>query len=260
MKDLNFKIWLEEADIFGFDQGIEPKTSDDDEGEPVHQFNFEELMDYLCDMKLPGKNPKIKLVNEIHWGDGGSGTMRVFIAPRMFVYLDRMGMDLEGNRTWLRKKSYQLNRAGYGGYERSVAESIFEEVKKIDRQPLERPTSDYKELDKLVLAMANKFRGKARDIFIFENITKKSDNHYIIKMGVRGHGIGAPNQQRVEANLTEIAYDAKAGKIRVINTNVESPLQGHVWALQPSDEDFYAFPSQSKDEIVEAMATFLKWY
>ena len=262
MKDLNFKLWLETDlnDLFGFERDKEPAPKNRvEEEKPIHNFDIDELTGLLKDRHLPGKKAKIKYVNEIHWGDR-PGAIKLEISPTLALEVAKMGVDLQGNKVWLTKKYYQINRDGYGGFEENVADEVFNLIKYVDNQPLESPKSQYPELENLVVGMANKFRRVAHDIFIFEGVTKINDTNYIIKLGVRGHGIQAPDQQRVEENLTDISFDPQSGKIRVLNTNVESSLGGHKWEIMPSDNDFYFFPSQSRDEIIEAMSVGMKWY
>jgi len=263
MKDLNFKLWIETDlnDLFGFERDKE-QTSMQRQGEgenPIHNFDIDELARLLKDRNLPGKKASIKFVNEIHWGDR-AGAIKVEISPTLGLEIAKLGVDLQGNKVWVTKKYFQINRDGYGGFEEKVSDDIFELIKFIDNQPLESPKPQYPELESLVVGMANKFRRVAHDIFIFEGVTKINDTNYIIKLGIRGHGIEAPDQRRVEENLTDISFDPKSGKIRVINTNVESSIGEHKWEIMPSDNDFYFFPSQSRDEIIEAMSVCMKWY
>ena len=96
---------------------------------------------------------------------------------------------------------------------------------------------------------------------MFQAVRKVDENNYLIQFEVRGHGVEAPDQKRIEENLTQITYDKEAGTIRVQNYNVESPVGGaHEWAIAPQDLDMYFLPSQPRDEIAECVAVHFKYY
>jgi hypothetical protein len=263
MKELNFKLWLEfKKDIFGFDKNDEnlpnkPKMKE----EPIHRFDIELMMEELLSMKLEGKISFSPFVNEVHWGKH-PGAMRVRLGTGLQVLMEQLNIDLKGEKTWILKKFYQINRDGYGGYEETVADEIFNQIKKIDENAnLETPKGKYEELQNLVSSIATQFRKTARPIFFLEGIKKMDENRYLIHMGLTGQGVEAPDQRRVLKNITDVSFNPKTGKIRVINTNYESDVgKANEWAIMPSDTDFYFFPSQARDEIVEAVSVILRWY
>lgn len=258
---MNFKTWFEGRDIFGFDNEPQEPNRKVIHDDPVHRFDIELFTSYLAEMTLEGKESFIKFANEVHWGRG-PGAIRVWTGTGLSVAVEQLNMDLQGNPTWLMKKFYQINREGFGGYEETVASELFEQIKKINETgALERPDNAYKDLENLVVSMANKIRRTAKPYFIFEGVRKVNDNNYIIKLGLTGHGVETQDQQRVIENLTDVSYDPRTGKIRVINANVENHCGRNVkWEIMPSDEDFYFFPTQSRDEIIEACSVILRWY
>ena len=258
-EETNFKQFIENKDIFGFDRKITQQQERIYDNTPIKRFNIEEMMGYLEGCKLPGKNPHIHQVDEIRWGDK-VGAVRVKIGTTLQVEVDKLCSDLQGSPSWVTKKFYQINRAGYGTYEKNVAEEIFSEVEKIDKEEIDAPKKEYTELPNLVVGISNKLRTTAKDIFIFEGIRKVNDNNYIIKFGVRAHGVGARDNQRVIENLTDISFNKKTGKIRVINRNIKTPMQGYAWAIFPSDFDLNFMPTQNKDEIIESIITYMKYY
>ena len=84
---------------------------------------------------------------------------------------------------------------------------------------------------------------------------------YIIAFGVRGQGLEARSQQRVEQNQTLVAYDQEQGTIRITNYNLQSPTgRGHEFKINQNDLDLYFFPSQDKDEISETIAVHMRYY
>lgn len=263
---MNFKLWLEQDQAiadFGFDKetGENMHKVDSIEREhPIHRFDIEEMGTYLAMKKLSHKPCRAQFVNQYVWGEE-VGACRVRINTGLQLFVDRLGVDLLGNHRWLTKKSFQINREGYGGYEDVVANEIFEVVKEVNSLPLDVPKESWPNLERTVVNLANKLQRVAKDVLMFENITRISKDRYIIVFGLRGHGIEAQDQRRVEENITEVIFDEHAGSLRIFNTNVESDVGGrHAWEIMPSDQDFHFFPTQDNEEISEVVSTPMKFY
>lgn len=262
MAYISFKKWLlrEFRDVFGFDKDIVPKYDKSKKSEkPVNRFDIESVINYLEMHKLGYKEPNIKYVNEIHWGEG-PGAIRLWIGTGLNVMLEKQAVDLTGTPRWITKKVYQIDQAGYGGYEDAVANELIEKLEKIDESPPDSPKHDYNELESLVSNIAGSLRRCSRPIFIFEGVRKLDDNSYIVRLGVRGQGNDAQDQQRVEENQTFITYDSETGLIRMTNYNIESPKKSHSWGIMPVDTDWYFCPTQSREEITETIANTMHWY
>jgi hypothetical protein len=258
---MEFKTWFEGTDIFGFEKDLAKTPEKKEESDaPINRFDLEKMMEHLHSMNLPGKMPKLKFMDQIQWGDN-VGSIRIWTGTGLQMGIERLGLNLENKPVWVMKKFFQINRAGYGGHEEKVAQELFEYVQLIDKQPLDSPKKGYDNLENLVVNTANKMRRVAKDIFVFEGIKKINSNNYIIKMELRGHGVETQDQQRVIENLTDISYCPHTGVIRLINTNIENHCGRDVkWEIMPSDMDWNFFPSQSGDEVAEAIATNMKWY
>lgn len=264
---MDFKLWLEEAEMktadFGFDKesaNNPHKVAGIEREHPIHRFDIEEMGTYLAMKKLGSKHCKIQFVNQYVWGEG-AGAVRVRINTGLQLFIDRQGIDLLGNQRWLTKKSFQINREGYGGYEDIVAGEIFESLEEVHAVPLDVPQDIWPNLERTVINLANKLQKTAKDILFFENITKISNNRYIIVFGVRGAGVGGQDHTRVEENITEIIFDEKSGALRIFNTNVESDITDqHTWKLMPSDQDFFFFSTQNNEEISEVVSTPMRFF
>jgi hypothetical protein len=262
MRRLSFRKFVEATDIFGFESEKPRGNSDDNFHEkPINQFDIELMIEYLSKRSMPsGLKPQSKFTDEIQWGTE-PGAVKLHIDTGYTFAIKRLNNDLRGEPRWVTKKAFQLNRHGYGGYEDSVAQEIFEHILKCYREELDAPQKDYDGLESLVIHIANKMRRVAKDIFMYSGIKKITDNHYVISFNLRGSGVEAPDQSRVEQNQTQISYDKESGTIRVTNYNIESPTGGaHKWKIMPIDIDAYFFPTQSKEEISEAIAVELKYY
>ena len=129
--------------------------------------------------------------------------------------------------------------------------------------PIDSINEEYqpKDLRNLVIRMAFTLREVARDIFVYEGVREVNDSEYIIRFSVRGHGVESPDHGKVEENQTLVSYNDEEGLIRILNYNIESTNgKSRDWAIKPSDTDLLFLPSQSIDEIVETMATTMRWY
>lgn len=260
-----FRNWLfhEGKDIFGFEKDrpyrneIMNKPVNE---KPITQINLETIGKYLMMHDIGQKEPWEKFINEIHWGKG-NGALRVWFGTGFNLMIERMTHDLDGRPIWATKKIYQLNPSGFGGYEDTIANEVIKELERIDEQEVDSPKNEYEDLEDLVVNMANTIRRTAKSIFLFEGIRKVNDHEYIIRLGVRGHGVEAQEQQRVHENQTRVSFDPKTGLIRLQNFNLESEVgKQHRWEIMPNDTDIYFCPTQGRDEMVETIACALHWY
>lgn len=255
--DAAFTEW---KDIFGFDSDVvmSPKKLLDEK--PVDQIDVEYVVKNLSHSPLRSYPPVVKFMNEIHWGNG-TGEIRVRITPKMKVLIERLGTDLNGNPRWYCKRVWQLDRSGSGGKEAAIAEEIFEEIQAVDRQEPDSPKRDYQDFQDLVIRIAEQIKKVAAPIFIFEGVRKVNDFNYIIRMSVRGHGVEAPHQRRVEENQTQVVFDKDAGLIRMTNYNLLSEVgRNHSFTISPPDHIWYFFPTQSDKEIANTITNVMYWY
>lgn len=257
-----FKKYFESIDIFGFeakrpDESMPTVLPDE---EPINRFSIELMMEILSNKKLGLYDGNVNFVNEIRWGQQ-PGSVKLEVDTGYSFYIKKLGIDLQGNPRWITKKMFQLNRQGYKGYEDSVAEEVFGEVEKCFNEKIESTNKDYKQLESLVDHIYKKLIRDAKPIFIPEGVRKVNDDAFIIKFGVRGHGLESRDQTRVEQNQTLVSYDRENGTIRVTNYNIKSPVgKRHSWKIYPNDLDLYFFPTQDREEISETVLVHMKYY
>lgn len=259
---MNFRNWfLAENDIFGFEKSHPEELKHQElDNHPLKVFDVELMIEYLSKHRIGVRHPDIKFMNEIQWGKQ-SGALKLEVAPRSAVLIKKLGFDLLGNERWITKRYFQINRRGFGGYENAVAHEIIEKLDEVSSGLMDKAHDHYDRLDHLVMAISKKMRQSAKTLMIYEGIKRINDDNYLIIFGVRGHGLEAPSQRRVEEILTQVTYDRAAGTIRVENYKILSKVGGpHSWKVAPSDGTFYFFPTQEVDEICEAIATFWKYY
>jgi len=269
MDNLNFKNWMlnEFKDIFGFsrEQNGQEKAKGLFHTEinpelPINRLNIETITDRLKKLSINGKPSHYKFVNWVQWGEG-IGALRLKIHPDLHVEIARKSYDLEGTPTWATKRLWILNRSGYGGHEDFIVQEMLTQLEHVDKLPVDSPKRDYKELENLAFAMASKMKHVARNYFLYEGIRKVSENEYIIRFGVRGQGVEAPDQSKVIENQTMLFFHPDSGKIRLTNKNIETPVGGgYKWEIMPPDTDINFLPTQPREEMVEAIATVMRWY
>lgn len=261
MNKLSFRRFFESKDIFGFetekekDQPLDPMLMD-----PIKTFDVELMIELLSKKKIGAYKPVSDYMNEIRWGSQ-PGAIKLEVDTGYGFLFKKLGTDKQGNPRWYTKRIYQLNRNGYGGMEDSVAQEVYENLERFVEGGIDAPQEEYSDLDSLVRHIYSKMRRNAKIMFIPENIKKLNDNAYLLCFGVRGHGLEFRNQQRVEQNQTLVSYDESQGTIRICNYNLLSKVGGpHEFKISQNDLDLYFFPSQSRDEIADAVATFMKFY
>lgn len=261
MARTTFKEFVESKNIFGFEEEKpKEKPLDSFSMNPIKRFDVELMLDYLSNKKIGAFTPHTYFNNEMYWGHQ-PGAIKLEVDTGYTFYIKKLGTDKQGNPRWITKRAFQLNRNGYGGSEDMVAQEIYEQIAKYTEGGIEAPPEEYKDLNVLVNHIYNKLKRTSKEIFFPEGVKKLNDNAYIIAFGVRGQGLEARSQQRVEQNQTLVAYDQEQGTIRITNYNLQSPTgRGHEFKINQNDLDLYFFPSQDKDEISETIAVHMKYY
>jgi hypothetical protein len=266
MERLRFKRFFEATDIFGFDAEHAGEDADDKiNSKPIVQFDLELMMEFLGRKTVGNYEPSKPFINEIIWGKHPRGAIvpgaiKLEVDTGLTFYIKKMGVDKLGEPRWVTKRMFQLNRNGYGGLEDSVAEEVHEHIIRAFDSNIDAPKEGYTDLDNLVTHIYNKMKRTSKNIFIPVGIKKLQEHAYVISFEVRGHGVEAQDQKRVEQNQTVISYDQEQGTIRVFNYNIESPMSGHKWEIMENDLDLYFFPTQDREEISECLAVHMKYY
>lgn len=261
MGSLSFRKFVEASDIFGFEREQRGEAPNDSwSTAPVDQFDVEAMMDLLAHKKVANQYGETTFPNVMQWGSQ-PGAVKLEVAPNYGFVIKKLGVDKQGNPRWVTKKYFQLNRTGFGGYEDSVAQEVFEHVHRAAEGMVEAPTEDFKDLDGLVDNIYRKLKRTAKNIFLPEGVKKLHDDAYILKFGVRGHGVEARDHNRIEQNQVLISFDRAQGTIRITDYNLLSRVgRSHEFKIGLNDADFYFFPTQSRDEIAEVVACKMRYY
>lgn len=263
MQTISFKNFIEAVDIFGFekDKELEDRYNELD-NYPIRQFNVELMMKLLNRKRIGLHEANYEgFMNEITWAGGRPGAIKLEVDTGFTFHIKRFNFDLEGQKRWVTKKLFQLNRKGLAGYEDIIANEIHDHIGRIYDQEIDYPTSEYNDLEKLTWKVSQTMKKVGKEIFLFHGIKKLDENCYHILFELRAGGVEAQDQQRVEQNVTQISFDEHTGTIRINNYNIESPTGGdRKWEVMPQDIDMYFFPSQSIDEIKDTVAVHFKYY
>lgn len=261
MRRLSFRRYFEATDIFGFEPERAKDTPPDSlSSEPIRGFNLELMMEYLSKKSIGAYKPQGYYTSEMRWGTQ-PGAVKLEVDTGFTFFIKKLATDKLGNPRWITKRAFQLNRNGYGGMEDLVAQEVYENVAKYAEGGIDSPVEEYKELDSLVYHIYGKLKRTAKDIFIPEGVKRIHDNAYIMSFGVRGHGLEARSQRRVEQNQTMVAYDQEQGTIRITNYCLQSRTgRQHEFKISQNDLDLYFMPSQDRDEISETIAVHMKYY
>lgn len=255
----SFKKFIESNDIFGFEKEKNVEAQFDTETHPIKQFSVETMMNFLANKTLGLHEANYSdFMNEIKWGSDRPGTIKLEVDTGYTFSIKRLNYDFDGNKRWATKKNFQLNRKGLGGYEDAIANTLYENIEKIDKLEIDYPIKDYKDLEKLTWRVSDRMQKVAKETFAFKGIKKLSESCYHI---IFEGGVGAQDQQKIDHNITQVTYDESIGMIRINNYNIESPTgKDHGWIIKPDDLCAYFFPSQSRDEIADVLTVHFKYY
>lgn len=263
MNKLNFKVWVESTwnPPKRWRRRVEAKEPDNPrKGLPILPFKAGMMMQELSNYSINNLEPKMKYSNEVHWGDG-PGAMRIYIGTGLNVVLERMIIDKSGKNRWITKKVYQINQNAYSGLESSVVTEILDKILKVNESKLDSFKNEFISIENLVGKIYNSIIRTAKPIFKGQGIKKVNENTFIIRLMVKGQGAGAPGHNRILENQTTVFYDDTTGIIRMINTNLETPMgSGGKWEIREADTDFKFLPTQSSEEIAETISNTLHWY
>jgi hypothetical protein len=263
MSTLDFKRWMEAKDIFGMDNLPIRIDRPDTDDRPTLRLNVEEV---IADLKhrVNAKNP-VELyhsTSEMQWGSQ-PGAIKATISPLGAVNLviRRLVPDALGHHRWVCKGVYPLEDwYNQRGAERALSEDILTKVADIDRQSMEAPDKDFEEMEHLAVALASQLRRRVPQVFYYDSLIKDGAGNYLVKFNVRGQGVQARNQLRVEEYVVQATYDRPCGIIRIQGYQVQSTLGQHRWLPGVPDFREVFMPSQQPEDIVSAVVAHMARY
>jgi hypothetical protein len=263
-----FKKWLvlkEGRDIFGFEKE-RPVTKKVVDERPIVPIDPDVLMDTMLETNLDGRKAFSDFHDQVQWGRE-PGAIQMVISPlgSFKSIVRKLHTNLKGESVWVCKKIIPYADILHANkkIDESLAADIFEQIEKVSKGDLEAPLNNYCKLDSLTIKVANYCRRKdiIPELFIFKGIRQvKKNENYLIYFEPRGQGVEAPGSARVEQFIINMSYNPETGMIKSFGHDVQSPIKGHVWYAQPSEWEEYFSPSQSPNEITEAIGAALSTY
>jgi len=270
--DMNFRLWLEKKNIFGFDEddyvadlpyrpGKVPLKGPQDL--PIERLNVQRVIEELAKNDLGIKRGKIRFFNECQWGER-PGAIRAVITPKINVKIQRLSNDLEGNPTWIMKKYFFIDDVNFAGKEDVVAYEIFDQVRNINDEQLDAPKKNIN-IKELVETLQGKLGTlESATLIPTPTIKKITDDEYILYYYLRGQGsstyFGSRNTSTILEVCVNLSRNKYTGLIKAIINVVNTESEGVSWHLQTADFNELFMPTQGKREIVESIITALKTY
>lgn len=265
MTSFAFKEWMGLRDIFGFEKEIvqaqQPQKIDD---LPVQRLCLSDVMERLSQNTLIMGLPKSRFMTEMQWGNQ-PGAVRVVWTPRLNVKVQKLHHDREGNNVWVLKKYFFVNDRDFAGQEDVVADEVFEQVKMVANEQLDAvmEQGEFK-FENIVYSLAAKMRQQDNDTIDFQGVKKLNENEYDLSFYIRGGGQGTmygPKGQRPAlALIVKMGYNENTGLIKAIAELIQGVDDTSNWTIQPAEFEEVFLPTQSKNEIITAITTALKWF
>lgn len=276
MFEMNFKLWLEKKNIFGFEEKDYKANIAYRPGKallkgpqdlPIERLNVQRVMEELAKNDLGIKKASLKFFNECQWGTN-VGAVRAIITPKINVKIQKLHKDLEGNNVWIMKKYFFIDDVNYAGKEDVVALEIFDQIRNVNIEELDKPESKIS-LKELVQSLSSKMNNlESNTLLSTHEIKKTSENEYNLFYYLKGGGRTGYSGSGTVKSIMEVVVNLSAQKytglikamVTVVSNMDSGGKGGGTWVLMPSDFEEYFMPSQGKKEIIESIITALKTF
>ena len=266
---MKFKQFLknEGLDIFGFENKDQEdvknrspnSVKEDAPTKPVKRLDVNYVANLVCQYTLGEKQPQRLFFDTVRWGTG-PGSIIMKFGTRYQILIEKMNYNLLGDPIWVTKRVYDLNSEPLWDKAESIAQELYQALQEVDSSDTDSPINNYKDFERLVKAIAYKTIAAVNEPLFYSDVKHIGGNQSFIQFNVRGQGLQARGQHRVEQVCLHLIYNVQEGTIRAMRVNTESRLGGHDWRLQPSDFDFTFTPTQPHEEIVDCLSTIMKYY
>jgi len=252
---------LYKKDIFGFEKLKRIKKAKKESVLPIEPIEIEVIMKELVELPLGTKRGLWDWHDKVSWGnESASGSMLIDLTPigSFKAFIRKNIIDAEGNNTWICKNVYDFNEHKEKN-PTAISMLLYEELTKADLD-FDSAHHEFDHLEKYALKIAGRMKLMHPEIMVFNTLKKMNDHYYLTTFNYRGHGMEAPNTRRVEQFHVHFYFDKKRGLIRSWGNEVSSPTNQHLWQVQPSEWDEYFAPSQTLEEISDAIVGALMAY
>jgi hypothetical protein len=263
---LKFKLWLEARDLYGFDDAkkIDPAMRHDTGDLPIQAFNFNGMLDELERTKVGGVRGSRPFGDQVQWGTV-VGATRARLTPNQGILIERKIADLHGEPVWITKRIYKIKSNEFAEQEDNVASEIGEHVQDVAMEQLDTAARDYKNLFVLTSRVAERVKGQAVNMFVYEEIKKVNDNNYNILFSLIGAGVGRILHSRghspsyTPAGIIDLSYDEHTGIIRSILSTIDIDDDSDPWEISlPYAQNWFG-ASQKIEEMVNIIIAGLRF-
>jgi hypothetical protein len=263
-----FRGWVmgEARDVFGFRKEREGEAPKEPQDEPIIGINSDMVVEYMMSRPIRGFDPVMQFSNQVQWGEG-TGAVRMKLSPigSFKVFIRKLQPNLEGVQTWVCKRivAYEEILHSTRTFDERIAGDMMDLIEKVESEQVNAPNPEYDGLEGLARRLARRASrvDVMPEIFIYMGVrpAKQPDN-WLVVFECRGHGVEAPEGNRLEQFHINLSHNPKTGMIRCFGQNIESPTKGHVWEAQASEWDEYFSNSQPEKEIIDAVSSAFKTF
>lgn len=246
---------------YGFDQTATSQIlggTESMDGDGVFEIcNTSVVMNELAQMPPVGNLVANQLFeNTVQWG-ADMGAIQANIMPlgseRLIV--TRLVPNARGEKVWICKYTYAFkdNKDQYKEHE--IADRVYNEVRKIAKQPLEASDTDFQDMERLTWKLWHTTRKLHPSYIMFPlRLQKMEENYFKLVYEYRGQGVGTPMNGytgKSEQFNIDLVYYPKTGMIRSFAYEIDSNPNGQKWQLQTPEWDMNFSPKQDEDEIIK---------
>lgn len=260
----DFKTFFEFAN-YGFE--FSPKKvyggTRTQEGEkPIDYVNSNIIIDEVSKYKINNLNGVKFWENTVQWGNE-VGAIKVEVTPfgSYRIIIKKLIKDLIGESVWVTKHVIDLDDDDSNHKEMDYVENCISLVNNINQENLDYAIKEYSEFDKLAWNLWNKCKAVFPSYIMFPiGMKKMEENYYKIVFEFKGSGVEAPTRSRAEQFDIDVYHNKKTGIIKVWGYDIDSDTRKHDWQVQISDFNEWFAPSQTIEQIVNAVHNSLMTY
>jgi len=259
---MKFNKWLSEYANFGFERESHKKKNEPQGDLPLSPINLEAITKLLSRKAYGVKFPVNNYFGEVQWGNS-DGALQLKFSPLggLNASIRKMIHTLKGERVWICKRVIEIKHT-FDEHPDKLHFALDEILTETDNAGLDAPSADYQGLERLVIQIATTLRSKTtQQIFLYEGIrVLKEDERYIIHFGVTGMGRQRAGQKRLDQFAVDVGYNKEDGIIKIAGNELGDTLDNYRWIYDPSNflENFA--PSQTPDEIKNAVLVHFNCY
>lgn len=257
--------------LFGFENPTKKQTIGDVyEQHPIENLQIDTVLDEIVNLgKIGTKEPKKDFGNFVIYGDNQTvGSLKIQFSPlgSCRITIERLVKNVEGTPTWITRyaipviNDYEHLTLQDIAIEKMLAVRSNEIASFVDKNELETPVTDYKDLEKLVMKIAGNMKLKHPQVMNYYGIVKTDINNFIIYFNYKGYGLEAPDHRKVNQFNVYISYDPKTGFIHSWGAEHSSANQGYTYKPQSPEWDEYFSPKQDPNEIVTILEKIFSTY